>query len=452
MTLPATTAAEPTAEPCLSAKGRYRFFPGWTMIGIAGAAQFMSAPGQSYSVAAFKEPMRSGLGISETDYSLAYGFATLLSAASMPMVGRLLDRHGARILLPIIAVLLGFACLGMSMAGSLIGVYVGFSMVRCLGQGALTMTALWLVGEWFAKRRGFATAVAGLGSSISVMSFPLLNNALISEFGWENAWAIIGVSVWIVLLPPALLVLRDRPEDLNLNPDGLPDDSEDLDDSDADGSAAVVDKHSPTTDCWTVHEVLRNATFWKLLVVPFTSGMIGTGLVFHQVAVLGSRGVAVEWALGLIVVQASVGTSLSFVAGWLTDRVEARFLMTGAMAALAMAVAMILKMPSPEFAVVYAVLMGIHGAVLRSTAMVVWINYYGRTHQGAIRGVSFSMMIFASALGPLPMALSADYLGSWDPSLTVFLFIPLISAVLVWTARRPIRPGSLRGGAIAEVE
>ena len=73
-----------------------RYFPGWTMLGIAAAAQFMSAPGQSYSVAAFKEPMRSSLGVSETGYSLAYATATIVSGLLLPLVGRLIDRHGAR--------------------------------------------------------------------------------------------------------------------------------------------------------------------------------------------------------------------------------------------------------------------------------------------------------------------------------------------------------------------
>lgn len=81
---------------------KYRYFPGWTMLAISGAGQFMSAPGQSYSVAAIKDPMRTDLGISETDFALAYGCATLLSAALLPFFGRQIDRFGARIMLPLI--------------------------------------------------------------------------------------------------------------------------------------------------------------------------------------------------------------------------------------------------------------------------------------------------------------------------------------------------------------
>lgn len=412
----------------------YLFFPGWIMLAIAAAAQFMSAPGQSYSVAAFKKPMRDGLGISETDFSLAYGFATVLSGLSMPLLGRLLDEHGARRILPIISFLLGAACIGMSLTQSLAHLYLTFSMVRFLGQGALTLTAMWLVGEWFERRRGLATAMASLGSTFSIMTFPLINRHLIHTYDWQTAWGVLGVTVWVVVLIPALLLVRDRPEDLGLHPDGI----------DPDASDTIEPPDNPLItsleDSWTVKEVLRNATFWKLLAVPATSGMVGTGLVFHQVSLLGSRGVSEGWALGLIAIQATVGTSMSFVTGWLTDRVEARYLMCAAMVFLAIAIAFLLVLPDPRLAFVYAVLLGLHGSILRSTGMVVWINYYGRAHQGGIRGVAFCVMILASALGPLPLAVSFDQTGSWTPALLGFLAIPLMSAPLVWTAWRPVKP------------
>ena len=71
------------------------------------------------------------------------------------------------------------------------------------------------------------------------------------------------------------------------------------------------------------------------------------------------------------------------------------------------------------------------------TAMVVWMNYYGRKHQGAIRGMAMAVMIFAAAAGPLPLALSIDWLESYNPALFGFVAAPLISAALVWTARPP---------------
>ena len=91
-------------------------------------------------------------------------------------------------------------------------------------------------------------------------------------------------------------------------------------------------------------------------------------------------------------------------------------------------------------AIVYALLLGLNGSIMRCTATVVWINYYGRTHQGAVRGVVWAVMILASALGPLPLALSIDHFDSYGPALVAFLGLPLIAAVAVWGARPPTRP------------
>lgn len=448
------------SQPVLndSANRSYRWFPGWTMLGISGAAQYMSAPGQSYSVAAFKDPMRTGLGLSETDYSLAYACATVVSACLLPYVGRLVDRFGARITLPIIATGLGCGCWMMSRVDSLSTLYLGFGIVRSLGQGALSLVSVWIVGEWFERRRGIATAMAGLGGGISVMSIPLINNWLIENYGWQTAWQGLAWGVWLMLILPGIFILRDRPEDLGLHPDGLDpnvDSRRPADKADPDSSMSTSEKPEdepggepssalgPTItsleDSWTVHEVLRNATFWKLLCVPATSGLVGTGLVFHQVELLNRHGLDRTEALLMMTLQAGFATLLQFPTGWLTDRVPSRFILAAAMMFLATATLLVINMPFIWMAGVYALLLGLHGSVMRSTATVVWINYYGRAHQGAVRGVAWSAMILAAAIGPLPLAISSDYYGAYEPALMAFLALPMFAAAAVWTAHPPQR-------------
>lgn len=403
------------------------------MLAISAAGQFMSAPGQSYSVSAFNDPMRSTLDISKTDFSLAYGFATILSGALLPFVGRTVDRLGARIMLPLVAFFLGIGCFLMSRVSSLTELYLSFSLVRCLGQGALTLIATWIIGEWFERRRGFATALSGIGGSISVMSFPILNGYLIATYGWRTTWQILAFMVWGILVVPSLVFLKNRPEDIGQLPDGRSSGDDD------DGETLCPKSGIPTQESWTISEVLRDSTFWKLMSVPVTSGLVCTGLIFHQVALLGTRGVSNEWALQLISLQASIATLAALFAGWLTDRVENRFLMSAAMGMLATAMIIVIVMPHPLLAILYAALIGLHGSILRSAGTVVWVNFYGREHQGAIRGLAFSMMIFASACGPLPLAISADYFGTWNYALAAFLVMPLFAMVFVWSAKQPNR-------------
>ena len=412
-----------------------RFFPGWTMLGISAAAQYLSGPGQSYSVAAFKEPMRASLAISETEFSLAYCVATLISGISLPFAGRLIDRFGARKTLPVISALLGAACLIMSRTTDLSGLYLGFTMIRCLGQGALTLVAIWMVGEWFLRKRGFATALSGLGGSFSVMTFPLINSFVIAHYGWQTGWYLLGVFVVVALVPASLLLVRDRPEDLGLLPDGIEEPAERADTTGATSVAEPRNRHA--TDSWALREVLRDATFWKLLAVPASSGMIGTGMIFHQVSLLATRGVSTRFALGLISIQAAIASITVLGAGWLTDRWPLQRLLSIAMLMLAASVYVVLMMPAAWYALFYAALMGLHGSILRSAGTVVWINYYGRQHQGAIRGVAMSVMILAAAVGPLPLALARDRLENYTPALLLFIVVPLLASVLVATAKAP---------------
>jgi MFS family permease len=334
-----------------------------------------------------------------------------------------------------IALLLGGACVCMSLTSGLASLYISFSLVRSLGQGALTLVSIWLVGEWFERRRGFATALAGLGGSLSVMLFPLMNWWLIGHFGWQSGWLVLAGLVWGVLLVPSLLLIRDRPEELGLLPDG--------DDPPSPASSVLPTHDRVSADPasglsgWPVAAVLRDTTFWKLLAVPATSGMVGTGLIFHAVSLLGSRGVTAGWALALISFQAVVATIVAIVAGQLTDHYPNRYLLAAAMLLLASSVAVVLLMPWTALVLVYAILLGLHGSILRSAGMVVWMTYYGRAHQGEIRGVAMAVMILGAAVGPLPLALSMDRFGSYTPALILFLIAPICASALVLTAGRP---------------
>jgi len=435
---PLVNAESSKAEEEIAPPG-HKYFPGTTMIGIAAMTQFLSAPGQSFSIAIFKDPMRATLGLTETQYSLAYAVATIVSACLLPFVGRLLDYWGARILLPAIAAGLALACFFMSQIETLSGLYVGFSLVRSLGQGALTLISVWMVGEWFERKRGRATALAGFGSAFSVMTVPLLNSWLITHYGWQNGWIFHAVTVAVCLILPGIFLVRNRPEDLGLHPDGIDPAQEPEPEINAEGNAKKINGPliTPTIESWTVRQVLRDPTFWKLLSVITTHSLVGTGLVFHQISLLGSHGVPLNWAIRMMSFQAICATLLMFPAGWLTDRLPSRYILFFSMLCLSLANLIVLTMPAIWMVVVYTFLLGMTGSIFRSTATVVWINYYGRMNQGAVRGVAWSMMILASALGPLPVAMSIDFFGSYNPVLILFTIMPLIAAAAVWSAHPP---------------
>ncbi len=404
------------------------------MLAISTLGMFLSAPGQSFSVAAFIDPMLNDLGLLRTDYSIAYLIAGLVGGALLPGIGLLLDKVGARVLLPTLGLLLGLACLWMSSIGTLVGLSVGFTLIRSIGQGAVTLASTWLVGEWFQNRRGLAMGVVGLGGAASVMTIPQLNDWLIAEYGWRMAWWGLAAMVWVGLVLPALLLVRDRPEALGLLSDGRWEDSQVPEQSDPTLSSSLAD--SPELDL-TLGQAIRLSSFWKLLAVWCTTSMVGTGVIFHQVSLLATHDVAREDALLLLGMQALVGTGSGVLAGFLTDMGFERFLLAASMLFLSVAIGLMLWMPDPLWALAYAGLMGLQGGIIRTAGTAVWINYYGRTSQGAIRGVAMAAAVVAAACGPLPLALSWDWTGSYSVSLIVFGALPLLAGFGVLTARSP---------------
>lgn len=406
------------------------------MLAIAAATVFMSAPGQSFSVAAFVDPMLEELRIGRTQYSLAYMTATLIGGALLPYVGRLVDRFGARAVLPIVATGLMLACGWMAWLRNLAGLYLGFTLIRSLGQGSLTLISNWIVGEWFQTRRGLAAGICAVGGTASVLIIPQINDIFIHSFGWRNTWLILGGIVGATLIIPVSVLLRDRPEVVGLFPDWK------FKDDTADSSKHSVDSgtiRDQLSSDFTVAEALRCSSFWKVAAVVATVSLVGTGLMFHQVSILAGQNVSRATALSALGVQAIAATISTLLAGILTDRLPVRFVLATSMALEICAICLLIRLPSPSWIFVYSALLGLHGGIIRSAGSIVWINYFGRTHQGAIQGVAMSVMVFAAALGPIPPAIARDATGGYTSALWFFLAIPICSGLAVLTATPPDR-------------
>jgi MFS family permease len=197
-----------------------RWFYGWPMLAVAGLAMFASGPGQSHTFSVFITPIGQSLGITTTAVSSAYAVATLAAAFGLPYVGRMVDRFGVRHVLLVIASLFGLAQIGFGAIGNLALLALGFAALRFLGQGSLMLCSANLVSQWFSRKRGFALSLMGLGFAATMAAHPPLAQWLIDSVGWREAWLWLGIVTWLLLLPPILLLVQNRPEDLGLEPDG----------------------------------------------------------------------------------------------------------------------------------------------------------------------------------------------------------------------------------------
>ena len=150
------------------------FFYGWVILAVAGLGIFASGPGQSHTFSVFLEPLSRDLDLGRSWLAAAYGLATAVAAFGLPLVGRLVDRHGPRATTLVVALLLGFACVLFSVVGNVMVLALAFVALRFLGQGSLMLNCSNLVAQWFSRRRGFAMSLMALGFSASMAVHPPL--------------------------------------------------------------------------------------------------------------------------------------------------------------------------------------------------------------------------------------------------------------------------------------
>jgi MFS family permease len=271
-------------------------------------------------------------------------------------------------------------------------------------------------------------ALNSLGAVASQAAFPPLIHLLISAFGWRSAWVALAVTVWGLLLLPSILLVRRSPESVNLLPDGKP---------------RQLEQQSPLPSNrevnFTLAEALRTRAFWLLMLAGSSQSLIGTALVFHHVSVLGSRGldaVVAASALSVIAPGALTGT---FLAGFLCDKFPNRYVLVAGQIILIFAMLLTLVMDQPWQAIAYGGALGLAGGTLMTTAAVIWPNYYGREHLGAIRGVVTAGMVASAALGPLPFGFLFDILNNYTSAVLIFLALPVACAIAAFMATPPRR-------------
>ncbi len=246
---------------------------------------------------------------------------TGVSAAMVFMVRRLADRVGARVTCAFAGVALGLACFAIGLSQGLIAFFLSFAALRALGQGSLTINATLMVAQWFSRKRGRAVAVMGLGFPLSLAILPALSRILIDSIGWREAYMVLGVMVWVLVVPGALLVARNRPEDMGLYPDGA---SEPLPGEAIQPGRTVADRR----------RILTSTAFWMLALPLATSSLVTTGLMFHQTSIFVERGLTPAAAAFVFVPIAVVSAASSIVAGFVVDRIGPKYTFYGNMCLL----------------------------------------------------------------------------------------------------------------------
>ncbi|WP_346619081.1 MFS transporter [Blastococcus montanus] len=395
------------------------------MVAVSAVALAATAPGQTAAISAFIDPMTEGLGISRSAISTAYLIGTLVGAAAMPLVGRALDRFGTRATMAAIGAVFGGVLISLALVSSLLGLTAGFVGVRMAGQGALGLTATTAVAVWFTRRRGLAVGLVSAVGAAGISLAPVGLEALISATSWRTAWIVEGLAVWAIVLPLALFGVRNSPADLGQHPDG---------------PTPAGHRPAPSPVGMTLAQARRTGFFWVVLAGVAVAGMLGTAVAFHQIDLLGERGLSATEAAANFLPQTAAALLATLAVGALADRISPRWLTAGCMVALAGGLAWGTVVDPGWSAVGFGFLLGGSAGAIRTLEAAAFPRYFGTTHLGAIRGVVAAVSVGSTAFGPLAFALVHDATDGYGAALLVSAGLPLLvgAAALVLSVPPPL--------------
>jgi MFS family permease len=405
------------------------FYYGWVMLGLSVLAMVGTLPGRTQGLGLITEKLQQDLRLGDVEYANINLWATLIGALFCIGVGRLMDRIGARVVLSALALGLGLTVLAMSHVTTIPGLFALVTLTRGLGQSALSVVSLTMIGLWFRRRITLAMAVFTVVMSMGFMvAFPVVGAAVQSQ-GWRSAWAAIGWGLLLGLLPAALLLAKRSPNALDRAIEGEPAAEE-------------------GAEGYTLVEAVSTASFWVMGLSSAVYLLIASGIGLFNEAILRERGFPANVYHNMLAITAMTSLVGNFLGGWLATKWPMNRLMTVTMLLLMVGLLAIPFLTSTAQVAGVAVLFGVAGGFVMVLFFAFWRAAYGTAQLGQIQGAAQTLTVIASAIGPLLLAVCVERTGSYNSAFYALAVVVLALAAAAWAVKMPPAANELKSAKL----
>ena len=418
--------------------GTQGIFYGWYIVGVGFLANVASSFALASTLSIFLKPLTSELAVSRGVFSLLRSGEGIIGACLAPLVGTLVDRYGGRWLMAIGTTIVGIGYFFLGHVDS----FSQFAAIRLalvsFGDAIMGyMVVNVVISQWFVRRRGRALAFTSMGVGFAKVCMPVVAAWLLLTLGWRQTWTVFGVLTIALLVLPALLIVRRRPEDMGLFPDGASEPG--IEPGSFGGKKQFAEDHpaNPSETVWTRAEAVRTSAFW-LLVITFGISSVGvTGLNLHVYPYVTDIGHSPVVAASVMSVIASMQLGSPLAWGFLAERIDPRiaamlrFIVQGIGLGLAISTSNLICLYAGFF--LYGI--GLGGNMVLPDLL--WANYFGRRSLGRIRGMGLLISQVLAAFGPPFFGFLFDATGGYGLSFALFGAALATSAVLSLMLRAP---------------
>ena len=406
-----------------------RFYYGWVIVATMFIVSVAQTAQYNPAVSIFVKPITQEFGWSRTTFSTAIGLGGLVGAALALIVGPILDRRGPRIPTLIAFMLLGGVVMSLSQISEIWHFYAIIVTNRALITGFLSIVAGVVVSKWFIRRRGRAMSFSITGIRFGQAIFPPYATFFVLRSGWQTAAIALGGLVWLMTLLPVALFLRRQPEDMGLQPDG---DGPASDDEDFGSPQAYAASEEAS---FTLSQALRTRAFYLILFATSALAFNIGGINFNLFPYMTDQGMSEAQAAMILTVWSLVGATGSLIVGFVAEKMHVRFVMALAFSFATAGVVLLMTTDDVPTALVFSLVHGLSFGSLPMLMNLVWADYYGRRHQGTIRGFTTPFQVIVQAGGPIIGTLSYDLIDTYVPAFILFAVLYILSALAMLLAK-----------------
>ena len=413
---------------------RTPFYYGWLILGITSLATFGATGVSQVVLGGIQVYITDDTGWDPSTLSYAATAGTWCSGLIAPLIGRMADRYGPRWLMSSGLLIAGVCYLLLAGVSAVWQFYAAYVIARAVSNpvliGLVPRTA---AVNFFRRRRNLTLAMVStfrpIAGAINIQLFALI--ALTQT--WRDGFRYLGIFS-LALVIPVILLMRRRPEDIGLLPDGATSAPVASDSSSAGRTATP-----PSEASWSVREAARTRAYWLIVATACVGTLASSSVGFSLVPYLvESAGLSVAAAAGVL----SFGTVLSLanvVWGVLSDRFTPRRCLVVTMVGSGVLLASLTMVDSLAEALMFALVWGVFSGAVGSMENMMLAQYYGRESYGSLLGMFSPFQTAALGLGPTLASVLRNVSGSYDLQYIVMVGAYLTSAFLLYFARPPQR-------------
>ena len=409
-----------------------RFYYGWVLVGVAVITGGFNTGVGTWALTVFAKPMTEELEWSRTAFFLSLTIYTAVASFLSPLVGPWRDTtRGPRVLMLAGAVVIGVSLISMKWVDSLWEFYLFYGVLAAIGSlgigEALTQAIL---PKWFVRKRGKALGIAVMGGGLGPLLAPLTLHTIMSVVGWRDTWVIMGVVVIVILVPLSFLV-RTRPEDIGLLPDG------ELTPAAEEPSRQQARPQPPDERSLTRGEAIRSPAFWFIILAYALGGLGMRGFQVNWIPYLQDVGFATGIGALAITAYGICTVSVRPFWGMLGDRFPVRKLIVVQSFLTASSVLLLIYVAGLPMLFAFMIFFGVTMGGSFILRPLIVANYFGRNHLGAISSLMRPFNGFTGAIGPVFVAAVYDLHGSYYWSFVMVMIGFAVTGAVILLAKPP---------------